>query len=353
MSLDMNTIIYHRLKRHCFYDSIDKKQYFRLFKLLQPVSPVFNSCPGSPPSLSPRGIYFNDSLLNNKLRSERRLVKGRFAGGCIGYVFYNDLDLYANAFYKPLSRWSYIQEYVFDAIKSSGPLTPKQLKEETGFLNKEIMPALHRLQKAFLVYEDQVDNDWERSWYIFESEMSEIELNEIKRIPSIKQIIVRLLKINVFLDFNELNNILKISRKLLSQIITQLVDSKTICNIHVKGLGKGFILPKDFDLKKGAPSKNIFVLHQGDPLVALEKEVLKDMYKGKEVLQYLMIDGSISGALLGHWQIKAHDIDNIEIFLPYDEVKPRYKEIEEAVYRVYSKTETKIKMLCGEKDIPH
>jgi hypothetical protein len=354
MSLDMNTVIYHRLKRQFFYESIDKKQYLRLLKLMQPVSPVYNSCPGSPPSLIPRGQYFDDSFLNSKLRSDRKLVKGRFAGGSIGYVFYNDLELYANAFCKPLEKLNYTQQYIFDAIKSAGPLTPRQLKEETGFLNKEIMPALHRLQKAFLVYEDQVDSDWERSWYIFESEMPEVELNELKRIASIKKIILRLLQVNVFLDFNELNCILKISRKFILQTLSQLTDSKTICNIHVQGLGKGFILAKDCNLQKAVPLKNIYVLHQNDPLVVLEKEVLKDMYKGKEVLQYLMIDGRINGALLGHWQIKPHDIENIEIFLPYDEVKARYKEIEEAVYKVYSRSETKIKKFCGEKiDISH
>jgi hypothetical protein len=36
-----------------------------------------------------------------------------------------------------------------------GGLTPQQIKEETGLLNQEIMPALHRLQEAFVVYEDR------------------------------------------------------------------------------------------------------------------------------------------------------------------------------------------------------
>lgn len=35
-------------------------------------------------------------------------------------------------------------------------------------LVKEITPVLHRLQEAFLVYEDQYDGEWDRSWYRFE-----------------------------------------------------------------------------------------------------------------------------------------------------------------------------------------
>jgi hypothetical protein len=34
-------------------------------------------------------------------------------------------------------------------------LTIQQIKEDTGLLVKEITPVLHRLQEAFLVYEDQ------------------------------------------------------------------------------------------------------------------------------------------------------------------------------------------------------
>ena len=43
----------------------------------------------------------------------------------------------------------------------------KQLKEESGLLVKEITPALHRLQEAFLIYEDQYDGEWDRGWYRF------------------------------------------------------------------------------------------------------------------------------------------------------------------------------------------
>ena len=347
MKPDKDTIIYHRLERHCFNDFIANSQYFSLFKLLQPVCPTYNSYPGSPPSLSPRGMYFDDTSLNDILRGDRRLVKGRFAGGSVGYVFKNDLDLYANAFHKPLGNLSYIQKYIFDVVKSSGPLTAKQIKEDTGFLNKEIMPVLHRFQKAFWVYEDQPDNDWDRAWYIFEREIPDVEINEKKRIPSIGKIIIRLLKANVFLTFYELKNTLQMSKKLISQALDYLLASKKISRIFINDLGDGYILSQDLSLKKSVPLNNIFVLHQGDPLVVLEKDVLKNKFYKKEVLQYLMIDGYITGALLGHWQIKAHDISDIEILLQYEKCKSRYREIEEAVYNVYSRAETKIRKFCG------
>ena len=39
-------------------------------------------------------------------------------------------------------------------------------------LVKEITPVLHRLQEAFLVYEDQYDGEWDRSWYRFGGDFS-------------------------------------------------------------------------------------------------------------------------------------------------------------------------------------
>lgn len=36
------------------------------------------------------------------------------------------------------------------------------MNEETGMLVKEITPVLHRLQEAFLIYEDQYDGEWDR-----------------------------------------------------------------------------------------------------------------------------------------------------------------------------------------------
>ena len=60
----------------------------------------------------------------------------------------------------PLTELNERQQTVLEAIQMMGGLTPQQIKEETGLLNKEIMPALHRLQEAFVVYEDQVAANW-------------------------------------------------------------------------------------------------------------------------------------------------------------------------------------------------
>jgi hypothetical protein len=48
---------------------------------------------------------------------------------------------------------------------------------------------------------------------------------------------------------------------------------------------------------------------------------------GAEVLEYLLIDGAIQGAALGHWGIGPHDIEDIAVELPAAEHTARREEI--------------------------
>jgi hypothetical protein len=66
------------------------------------------------------------------------------------------------------------------------------------------MPALHRLQSAFLVYEDQTDSDWERSWYDFATEWPEVEIDEGQRPSATIQVLVRFLQTHVFATAEQL-----------------------------------------------------------------------------------------------------------------------------------------------------
>ena len=93
-----------------------------------------------------------------------------------GVCYHSRLEMDARAFRRPLTELNERQQTVLEAIQMMGGLTPQQIKEETGLLNKEIMPVLHRLQEAFVVYEDQVAANWDRTWYEFAAEWPEVEL---------------------------------------------------------------------------------------------------------------------------------------------------------------------------------
>jgi hypothetical protein len=73
------------------------------------------------------------------------------------------------------------------------------------------------------------------------------------------------------------------------------------------------------------------MLHRSDLLVRSHKSDLKRRFGEHEVLQYLLIDGRFLGAVLGHWRIGPHDVDDIVVELPAGERSARRDEILRAV----------------------
>jgi hypothetical protein len=264
------------------------------------------------------------------------MVKGRFLGGGIGYVLAKDLELYANAFCRRLDTLNETQEIVLDAIIRSETLTPRQLKEETGLLNKKIMPAMHRLQEAFLVYEDQVDSDWERNWYEFAAEWPDVKLDEDRREEAAAQVLLRFLAGHVFATMEQLKDWSRLPNKLLKSVTRDMENSGFFVPIDIEGLGEGWMLAKDANLELREVPSSVFMIHKSDILTRSHASELKRRFGGQETLQYLLIDGEFRGAVLGHWRIGPHDVDDIVVEVPAKEREDRREEILKAVAWGYS-----------------
>lgn len=329
--MDLATVLAERLRRQRLIEPLKHAdEYTELFRMSQPVSPVFFSAPGDPPRLVHRTV-FDDGAVTDRMRERRIIIKGRFLGGIIGYVFAEDLELYANAFCRRLSSISETQQTVLDAIVRSETLTPRQMRAETGLLSKQIAPALHRLQEAFIVYEDQVDSDWERNWYEFASEWQEVVLDEKRREEAIVQILLRFLKGHVFATLEQLKDWSRLPLKLLKTAVSDMENSGDIVPKSVKGIGEGWMLGEDADLKPSETPPSVFMLHRSDILARSHTSELKRRFGGQELLQYLLIDGMFQGAVLGHWRIGPHDVDDIVVELPAAERASRRDEILKAV----------------------
>lgn len=80
-------------------------EYYELLKYMAPVSTTYWIDPGSAPELQNRAA-FDDLAFNDELRHERRLVKGRYRGGGVGYVLREDQELCAAAYMKPQDEMS-------------------------------------------------------------------------------------------------------------------------------------------------------------------------------------------------------------------------------------------------------
>jgi hypothetical protein len=329
--VSMTTILAERLQRQRLDKPLkDPKEYKELFRLLQPVSPVFFSVPGDPPRLVHR-TAFDDGDVTNKMRGERIVIKGRFLGGLIGYVLAEDLEVYANAFCRPLPWLNETQQTVLDAIKRSETLTPRQIKEETGLLIKQLTPALHRLQQAFMVYEDQVNSDWERNWYEFAAEWPEIHIESKKWEESATQILLRFLYSHVFATLEQFRDWSQFALKPLKELLQNMEKKGLIMPKSLEGLGEGWMLAQDISLKPSKIKPSVFMLHRSDILARSHTTELKRRFGDREVLQYLLIDGTFQGAVIGHWRIGPHDVDDIVVELPASERTDRQKEIINAV----------------------
>jgi hypothetical protein len=335
MEISKETILGERLRRQRLTPPLETADgYVDLFRLLQPVPTGAWARPGDPPRLFPR-TRFDDGAVADRMRARREMVKGRFLGGTIGYVLADDLELYANAFCRPLTNLNDTQRIVFEAVQDVGPLTPRQIKEETDLLNKAIMPALHRLQKAFLVYEDQADSDWERGWYDFEVEWPNVELDESRWAPAAAEVVLRFLKGHVFGTFEQIVDWSQFPKRSLVNLLQEMSEAGRIVSLPVEGLGEGWIRAEDADLAGGGPVPSAFMLHGGDMLCRSHSSELKRRFGEYEVLQYLLIDGAFQGAVLGHWRIGPHDVDDIVVNLPEEERLRRRDEIVAVVAEWY------------------
>ena len=285
---------------------------------------------------------FKDNVVTDGMRAERTIIKGRFLNGTIGYVLAKDLELYANTFLRPIQRLSYVQRTVLDTVIAQSPTTARLIKEETGLLNKSIMPALHRLQEAFLVYEDQVDADWERGWYDFATEWPDVYIEQSRWEPAAATVLTRFLKGYVFATLENIKDWSGLPVKKLQGLVAMMEKSGTVVPTEVEGLGEGWMLPENTSLGRREEKPSVFMLHKSDVLVRSSASELKRRFGIHEVLQYLLIDGQLLGAVLGHWRRRPYDVEDIVVDLPTRDRITRRDEILNAVRWGYGQPRTNI-----------
>jgi hypothetical protein len=348
MTSSEEAILAERLRRQRFLEPVRTPQeYAALFRLLQPVTPAADTRPGDPPVLVHRAA-FDDREVTSSWRETRKIVKGRFLRGTIGYVFSEELELYAHAFHRPLEKLNRRQELVYETLLHVGPLTPRQIKEETGLLNKEIMPILHRLQQAFLVYEDQLDTDWERPWYVFSQEWPDLAVETDRWQVAAQEVLRRFLHAHVFATDEQTKDWSGWSARDIKRLLQLMQAEGDIVSCTIDGLGAGWTRAEDASISAPAPSPTVSMLHRSDPLVRAATSELRRRFAGLEVLQYLLIDGDLRGAVCGHWRINPFDVEDIVVDLSPAERVSRKAEIIQAVAWGYYPPSHQIPRYAGE-----
>lgn len=327
-----------RMERQHLTRPAPETGYDPLFRLLSPVPTVYWCCPGDPPRLSFRA-NFDDGAYNDRRRSRREIVKGRFLGGTLAYVEATELPLFA-ALCRKAPKSSETQRMLLDLLRREGPMSIGVMRELTGLPAKEITPALHKLQEAFLVFEDQADGSWERGWYLLEEEFPEVPASALSFEEALQTFLLRFAEAFVFVEPAAAKSFYRLPLKAVSAALSSLCAQGKLEPLELDGR-TGFLRPEDRTLLNCAapPEPSIFCLHRNDPLVRAEEASLKERFPAGEwePLQYLLIDGDFRGVVLGKFRQGPHDVEEILLDLPSEEAAARRKEILSAVWQVNSR----------------
>lgn len=305
-----------RMERQCFLTKANEAEYGKLYRDTQPGQSVYWNGFGEPPTLVFRAD-FNDMEFNRKRQLERRLIKGRFAGGNIGWIVPEDLELFCSLYQKPLARPTAEQLQILTLIQTAGPFTIQQIKEETGLLVKQITPILHRLQEAFLIYEDQYDGEWDRGWYRFAEVFPNADPAKYSKIEALKIILQRFAYRMVWFDPAMAKSCYKLPERDIRLAIGALVAKNILVAREA-----GYMLKSDADLLQSYKPKHmrfVFAIHRNDFLYKAYEPMLKEMAArltgglsyDHEPLQYLLIDGAFHGVSVGHFRNGPYDLNDV------------------------------------------
>ncbi len=328
-------IISLRMERQGLVNRMGAAGYDALYRDLQPGMNVYWNGFGQPPTLSFRA-GFDDIEYNRQRQLKRELVKGRFAGGNLGWIVPEDMELFMALYRKPIREMTDDQRIILDLIIQQGPSNIQRMKEETGLLVKRITPALHRLQEAFILYEDQYDGEWDRGWYRFEEMFPDADPEKYTRHEALKIVLMRYAYRMVWFDAAMAKAFYRLPGKEIRAALAALCADGLL-----RDMDGGYIRAEDEAVLSTCESESmrfVCAMHRNDVLVRSMEEQLKAEFAplceglpyDHELLQYLLIDGEFRGAVVGHFRNGPYDLNDVIGDLPAG----RAEEIIEAVQAV-------------------
>lgn len=323
-----------RMERQHLTHKANETEYKELYRDLSPGYNVYWNGFGDPPTLTYRAD-FNDMEYNRSRQADRSLVKARLMGGNLGWVMAEDLELFACAYAKLLDKPSERQAVLLELITHEGPLTIHQMKESTGMLVKEITPALHRLQEAFLIYEDQNEGQDDRGWYKFGEMFPEVNLNRYSRTDVLKILLQRFAFRLVWFDLDMAKSCFKLPAKDIKSALAEQVEEKLLLDMD-----GGYMLPSDVETLNGYAAelpKSIYAMHRNDFFVKAHEHILKEKYLHSypDTLYYLLVDGEWQGAVVGKFRYTP-EIEDVLLDLPPKEAAARKDGVLLAIHEICS-----------------
>lgn len=312
-----NKLLALRMQRQHLITPVDESGYDALYRDLQPGMNLYWHGFGQPPELTFRAD-FDDIEYNRQRQARRELIKGRFAGGNLGWIIPDDLPLFAALYRKPIVGFmDDVQSTIMTLIERMGPLNIQQIKEETGYLVKVITLALHRLQEAFLLYEDQYDGEWDRAWYRMEEMFPEHDLDRYNRAEALDMILQRFAYRMVWFDTKMAKSFYKLPEKEIKLSCARLMEQGIF-----NALDGGFMLTSDaqtLNVLPDMPLPPVLAIHRNDFLIRAFDHDLKARFKplydklpyDHDPQYYVLVDGEFRALSVGHFRYGPYEIHDI------------------------------------------
>jgi predicted transcriptional regulator len=342
---------YLSLSRQNLIGRDENDDYEKLFRLMSPVPTLFWTAPGEPPILQHR-FDIDDRTLNNYNRANRTIIKGRFRGGNVGYIYADELPLFMAAYKKGISRFSENDFIVLETLRSEGEMNIEMIKEITGLLSKHISASLQKLQKAFLVYEDQVDGENDRAWYILEDEFQDMDLAAYTREQAMEEVISRFAYLNVFFDESMVKSFTKFTNKDITAALLSMTDKGRLLEVSADGRSC-YILSGDLDEIASAPETipdDIYIMDLNDHLVRSNEAEIKARFDpaSYKTLHYILKQGEFIGIIAGRFTFGPPELEDVKLDLPVEKILEYRQRIIAAVEEKYDPHSTLLLRYCGE-----
>jgi hypothetical protein len=165
------------------------------------------------------------------------------------------------------------------------------------------------------------------------------------RESAIAEVLKRFLRAHVFATLEQICDWSRLPARQIQRLLASLEARELVQ--RCTGTGEGYCLPGDEAQPDASPPPGVFILHRGDFLVRSHASELKRRFHGREVLQYLLVDGELLGAVCGHWGFHPYDVEDIALDLSPLRIKALKSEIIEIVRVAYPEPRHRILRYAG------
>ncbi|HWG83872.1 MAG TPA: crosslink repair DNA glycosylase YcaQ family protein [Deinococcales bacterium] len=288
---------------------VNDADYLEVLRALGPMRPPAHAFPGTPVLLHDR--HEGDPVgTAERVRRERRVLKGRFQHGHVAYVAAEDLALYAAAFARPIpGDLAGPAAAVVETLEREGPMHRADLAPASGVRGKELVAVLQALQLAFVAFEDQTETEWDNPWALIEGEHPGLLDGLPERFDARVRVLERFARAFVLCTPAEASAWSGFPRREAAGLLEESVAAGRLQRACLED-ERGYYAPADY---QPVPAEACLAVPDiADPLVTPQAADLKKRFPGPN-LRFVCLDGEIVGAVEGRWGIKPYDVTDVRV----------------------------------------